>query len=220
MLFLKRLENDGETVEISKKDRDLLKNYGKAEEEKADKDLDAAVAIDIEQTRKDIEDNMLQEADKEDERNKKDVMGPKQRNPESMIEKLRVKRMKSHCASTNAVSRKMNSKNAYQLDKIKKQGMQRVKRSTSKAAAGARINLLNRNFVTVKSGSKSNLNFQEQVKLENRSNNADKVKHQKEYSKKRADKYMNISGDQDDRSQIRPVSVINYGENQDSLSGT
>ena len=113
MLFLKRLENDGETVEISKKDRDLLKNYGKAEEEKADKDLEAAVAMDIEQTKKDIEDNLLQEADKEDEKNKKDVMGPKQRNPESMIEKLRVKRMKSHCASTNAVSRTMNSKNAF-----------------------------------------------------------------------------------------------------------
>lgn len=113
MLFLKRLENDGETVEISKKDRDLLKNYGKAEEEKADKDLDAAVAIDIEQTRKDIEDNILQEADKEDERNKKDVMGPKQRNPESLIEKLRVKRMKSFCASTNAVSKKTTSKNAF-----------------------------------------------------------------------------------------------------------
>ena len=87
-----------------------------------------------------------------------------------------------------------------------------MKRSTSKAGGGARINLLNRNFITVKSGSKSNLNFQEQVKLENRSTIAENDKYLKNDSKKKANKYMNISGDQDDRSQIRPVSVINYGE--------
>lgn len=87
-----------------------------------------------------------------------------------------------------------------------------MKRSTSKAAGGAKINLLNRNFVTVKSGSKSNLNFQEQVKLEHRSTIAANAKHSRNDSKKKADKYMNISGDQDDRSQVRPVSVINYGE--------
>ena len=46
MLFLKRLENDGARIAIADKDRDLLRNYGKLEEEIATRDLEAAIHAD------------------------------------------------------------------------------------------------------------------------------------------------------------------------------
>ena len=74
MLFLKRLENDGAKITIADKDRDLLKNYGKVEEEMATRDLEAAIHADARITEKGKEDTLLSEADKEDERAKKDIM--------------------------------------------------------------------------------------------------------------------------------------------------
>jgi len=43
MLFLKRLENDGAKIFISKADRDLLRNFGKIEEEEAENALHQAI---------------------------------------------------------------------------------------------------------------------------------------------------------------------------------
>jgi len=113
MLFLKRLESDGAKIAIADKDRDLLKNYGKAEEEMATRDLEAAMHADAEITEKGKEDTLLSEAAKEEERAKKDIMADKKRNPESIVEKLRVKRMKATCASTKAVAVTYDSKNVF-----------------------------------------------------------------------------------------------------------
>ena len=46
MLFLKRLENDGQRILMSKQDRDLIRNFGKLEEEQAEKDLMKAINAD------------------------------------------------------------------------------------------------------------------------------------------------------------------------------
>jgi hypothetical protein len=46
LLFLKRLENDGIKIIISKQDRDLLRNFGKLEESQAEKDLMVAMESD------------------------------------------------------------------------------------------------------------------------------------------------------------------------------
>lgn len=45
-MFLKRLENDGATISISKADRELLRNFSKIEEEIAEKDLRQAMEDD------------------------------------------------------------------------------------------------------------------------------------------------------------------------------
>lgn len=39
LLFLKRLENDGVKIIISMQDRELLRNFGKIEDDIAEKDL-------------------------------------------------------------------------------------------------------------------------------------------------------------------------------------
>ena len=46
LLFLKRLENDGQRILMSKQDRDLIRNFGKLEEEQAEKDLMKAINAD------------------------------------------------------------------------------------------------------------------------------------------------------------------------------
>ena len=46
LLFLKRLENDGVKVIISQQDRDLLRNFGKVEDDVAEKDLLVAMESD------------------------------------------------------------------------------------------------------------------------------------------------------------------------------
>lgn len=46
LLFLKRLENDGVKIIISKQDRELLRNFGKIEDEHAERDLQAAMESD------------------------------------------------------------------------------------------------------------------------------------------------------------------------------
>ena len=46
LLFLKRLENDGATITISKQDRELLRNFSKVEDEVAERDLKQAMEAD------------------------------------------------------------------------------------------------------------------------------------------------------------------------------
>jgi hypothetical protein len=46
LLFLKRLENDGANVSISKQDRELLRNFSKVEDEVAERDLKMAMEAD------------------------------------------------------------------------------------------------------------------------------------------------------------------------------
>jgi hypothetical protein len=46
LLFLKRLENDGVKIIISKQDRELLRNFGKLEDDIAEKDLIVAMESD------------------------------------------------------------------------------------------------------------------------------------------------------------------------------
>ena len=46
LLFLKRLENDGVKVIISQQDRELLRNFGKVEDDVAEKDLLVAMESD------------------------------------------------------------------------------------------------------------------------------------------------------------------------------
>jgi hypothetical protein len=46
LLFLKRLENDGAKILMSKQDRELLRNFGKIEDEVAEKDLMVAMESD------------------------------------------------------------------------------------------------------------------------------------------------------------------------------
>ena len=74
MLFLKRLENDGAKLAIADKDRDLLRNYGKVEEEIATRDLEAAIQADASMTERGKENTLLSEAAKEEERARKDKM--------------------------------------------------------------------------------------------------------------------------------------------------
>ena len=64
-------------------------------------------------TEKGKEDTILTEAAKEEEKARKDKMNENKRNPESKIEKLRVKRMKETCASTKAVAVSHETKNAF-----------------------------------------------------------------------------------------------------------
>ena len=46
LLFLKRLENDGVKIIISQQDRDLLRNFGKVEDDIAERDLLVAMESD------------------------------------------------------------------------------------------------------------------------------------------------------------------------------
>ena len=110
MLFLKRLENDGCKVSISKADRELLRNFGKVEEEKAVIELQKAINADAGFALTEEEklfSTMNANGNKDDsaiEFNK-----DARRNPESALEKLQVKRMKAICAETKAVSNQIYS---------------------------------------------------------------------------------------------------------------
>jgi len=98
MLFLKRLENDGATVMLSKEDKQLFKNFGTAEAEVAENDLEQAIFSDNAQGMS-FEETVLVQAAAEEAKDP----SKKERDPTSLVEKIRNKRLKQVCASTQAV---------------------------------------------------------------------------------------------------------------------
>ena len=98
ILFLKRLENDGAKISISKQDRDLLKNLGKVEDELAEKELEQAILIDH-YSNTAADDALLIEA----EANEKEE-GNQSKAGDKSIQNLKIKKMKEACAETQAVA--------------------------------------------------------------------------------------------------------------------
>ena len=88
MLFLKRLENDGAKVYLSKEDKQLFKNFAGMEAE-AEQDLEHAIFSDKAQGQT-FEDNLLAKAAEEEARDP----SKKDRDPASLVEKIRAKKMK------------------------------------------------------------------------------------------------------------------------------
>ena len=117
-MFLKRLENDGAKIGITEKDRVLLKNYDKDEEEIAEYNLEQAIRADANITQKDREDEILEKAKQEEEKQLREHTHPKERNPESLVEKLRLKRLKASCSKTKAVAVDYKTVNAFQQSKM------------------------------------------------------------------------------------------------------
>ena len=99
MLFFKRLEIDGASIIVSQADKDLFKNFGTTENEEGEVDLESAMMQDHAGIRS-YEDDLIAEAEKEEEADE----SKKYRDPTSIVEKIRIKRIKQVCAATRAVS--------------------------------------------------------------------------------------------------------------------
>ena len=90
MLFLKRLENDGCKISISKQDRDLLRNFGKVEEEQAVKELQKAIIADSAPYGGVADVDRPREGDAKEESANLDFSKDSKLNPESALEQLQV----------------------------------------------------------------------------------------------------------------------------------
>jgi len=88
MLFLKRLENDGAQILISKADRELFRILSSKEEEQAERELESAIKNDN-QAVMTAEESLLFNMD-----------------PEQLNDKFYIKKMIETCAETTAVTSK------------------------------------------------------------------------------------------------------------------
>lgn len=110
MLFLRKLEIDGNQVKINSQDRELLRTYGRMEDYEGEDDLQNAFLAETDALLKMTDEEIMAKQEKEEKEQQKYASTEKRmRNPESQLEKFLIKRMKATCAETRAVSNKCSS---------------------------------------------------------------------------------------------------------------